>query len=252
MKSPKRKSHSRNSSSSGRAAGLKMTKDILALGNQIVSEFGLKRDDDTLGQWMAHNLAEMLTAVKTAKGSQRAVLEADCRGMILKFWKHRAYFPGRHRPFANFDAVFRALESLDPTKKVGRYFDFDFTQETEKRSPTQGIKDWLGTARALDQGARTLITFCVREAAMAAGKKDKQWLKAARVLQDESDLDLKFIIKIVGGLGPAKPEQIDPKAAQRQGLEALKENLRAMIDVAVPFINALDKEIKLLPRARKR
>src|SRR5260370_22966724 len=122
---PKRKSRSKESSSSALAAGSKTSADVLALGNKLVDEFGGKHDADTLSQWIAHDLAAKLKECAAAKGPRKAELEAACRATILQLWKHRASWPYNHRPFASFDAVFRALESLAPQHDRGQYFSFD-------------------------------------------------------------------------------------------------------------------------------
>ena len=152
QRKPKR---SRSFSSSGQTAQSKTTTELLALGGTLVEQFKLRADEDTLGQWMAHYLAEKLIAHKKAVGGAKAALEAELVDLVLKFWKHRAYFPRGSRPFEEYEPVLRALESLDPDQSDGRYFQRRFFEKNSDvgEGPSQA---WIDAARALRSRPKTL------------------------------------------------------------------------------------------------
>jgi hypothetical protein len=173
----------------------KTTKELLALGGALTEQFGLRKDEDTLGQWIAHHLAEKLRAHKVARGGAKAALETEIVDTALKFWKHRAYFPRSTRPFENYESVLRALESLDPDQTSGRYFRYD-TADKAAKDEDPASQQWIDIAKQIDRGARAIINFCIRNAAAAAGKPGDAWLAAAKALPENRDLDFR-IIKII-------------------------------------------------------
>ncbi|MGH3717426.1 MAG: hypothetical protein ACRDRI_01020 [Pseudonocardiaceae bacterium] len=67
-------------------------------------------DHDTVGQWMAHHLAELVVAAQdeatTTVEQRQQIVET-----ILKVWTHRRYYPGR-APLEEFSSVFLALDRL--------------------------------------------------------------------------------------------------------------------------------------------
>src|SRR6185437_2939679 len=153
VKGRKRPKRSKSFSFSGRTAQSKTTEALLALGGALVEQFKLKADEDTLGQWMAHYIAEKLLAHKQAVGDAKAALEAELVDLLLKFWKHRAYFPRGSRPFEEYEPVLRALASLDPDRSDGRYFNYSFFEEN--KDVAKGVPGgWIDIAKAFDRGAR--------------------------------------------------------------------------------------------------
>src|SRR4051794_3859338 len=118
----KRPKNSRSSSSSGRTAKSKASREVLELGREIVRQLNPNNDSDLLGAWIAQDLAEKLKKHDQASGAERVRLGTDVFDLVLKVWKHRTSLPSVHRPFERYEAIFRALESLDPEKEEFRYF----------------------------------------------------------------------------------------------------------------------------------
>lgn len=89
--------------------------EVLGLGKHLVSELGLDNSNDTLGRWMAHHVAELITAAKGAKNkAQRAVAEERAVETILKLWEHRTTLPGHAYPLAQFREILDLLSKLTP------------------------------------------------------------------------------------------------------------------------------------------
>lgn len=87
----------------------------MELGKHLVSELGLEDSNDTLGRWMAHHVAELITAAKEAKNkAHRAVTEERAVETILKLWEHRTTLPGQAYPLAQFREILELLSKLTP------------------------------------------------------------------------------------------------------------------------------------------
>lgn len=220
----------------------KTIKEVLALGEALVEQFKLKRDDDILGQWIAHYLAERLTEYKKAKGAAKDSLGAEITDAILKFWKHRAVFPRGDAPFENYEAVMRALESLDPDRE--RYFSYRAADEaTVGGKPVS--RQLIDLAKGLDRGTRALINFCFTYAAYASGKPPKAWLDAARVL--EADTDMRVVIRFVAASDALDAsEKREPTAAELEiaKLKGIQADLASLIASANTIGEAIDARLK--------
>jgi hypothetical protein len=213
---------------------------LLALGGRLVEQFKLQADEDTLGQWIAHHLAEKLLAHKRATGPAKAAIEAELIDTILKFWKHRAYFPRGTKPFEGYDAVLRALESLDPNPDEGRYFHYRLADDLKKdaKPPSQ---EWIDAAKTFDRGARAMVSLCFEQAARASGQPDEVWLSAAKVLAEDADRDLVVIKFITTG---AKEDKIDPVEFDRKQLERKRDDLRRLLSAGIPILRLIEDRLE--------
>ena len=66
---------------------LDRSKAVIELGKRIVA--GLKLGDEVTAQWMAHLVAEKISAAEQASETARDDAMAECVDVILKFWAHR-------------------------------------------------------------------------------------------------------------------------------------------------------------------
>lgn len=212
----------------------------MALGGKLVDQFKLKADEDTLGQWIAHHLAEKLLAHTSASGPAKATLEAELVDTILKFWKHRAYFPRGTRPFEGYDAVLRALESFDPEPENGRYFFYPAADELTK-SATPTSKAWIDTAKTIDRGARAMINICFQQAARASKQPDETWISAAKVLAEEADRDA-LVIRYVKHL-EGDDESADPIDFERERLKKKRESIAQFVRAGIPLLQLIDEHL---------
>jgi hypothetical protein len=215
----------------------------LALGEALVDQFKLKPDDDILGQWIAHYLAEKFTEYKKAKGALKDALGADLVDIILKFWKQRAAFPRGEAPFANYEAVLRALESFDPNRS--RFFMFNAANElVAKADPAS--QQLITLAKGLDRGARSLIDFCFRYAAYASGKPSKAWIEAAKVLPMENDTSV--VVRFVTTSDALDKSKEIPSAAEIEidDLRRVQNDISVLVEQATSIASAIEERIKLL------
>lgn len=68
--------------------------DVVRLGELIVAELGLKDSNDTLGRWMSHQLAELMSQADSAKSAiERDEARRAASELIIRLWDHRAGWP---------------------------------------------------------------------------------------------------------------------------------------------------------------
>jgi hypothetical protein len=132
-------------------------------------------DRDTVSQWMAHHLAELVLAAHneatTTVEQRQQIVET-----ILKVWAHRRDYPGR-APLEDFSAVFAALDHLgdDRPWKFSRPFDAD----TEVPDPSTSGLPLLATAAELERLTRETLLRLIWLATQNAEEANQEWLEAA-------------------------------------------------------------------------
>src|SRR5688572_3455622 len=78
------------SSSSDPMVTLKEPKDVLELGKYLVRELGFEDEVDTLGRWMSHHVAELITVAENGRtAASRRIAKRDAVTTILRIWQHR-------------------------------------------------------------------------------------------------------------------------------------------------------------------
>jgi len=180
-------------SSSSVPTGLStISKDVLDLGCALVKELDLDPGVDTLSRWMAHYIAELVDEAKTAKVEDRPAKLARCADAILKLWEHRHQLPDGKRPFEELEPIMRALASLDPADDTPRFYRTQRAAINKTKESKETVK-WLELADGLDYSARSLIRYCLAQAAQTAVDKAKAWVKLAEKAGAEVDIDLPVI-----------------------------------------------------------
>src|SRR5688500_17354258 len=111
-----------DSSSSSLKAMLLRSDAILQLGKRIVKALESDPPADMLGLWMAHYVAELMSAAVNAVDEDRPIKLRQCADVIFAFWTHRNRLPNGIRPFEEFESLFRALENLDPDSTAPGYY----------------------------------------------------------------------------------------------------------------------------------
>lgn len=105
--------------------------DVVRLGGLIVTELGLQESNDTLGRWMSHRLAEVMSLAESAEdATERAEACRAASELIIRLWEHRAGWPKGWPP--------KATAAL--TRGAVRY--------ARREEPTGS--DWLDSMSELD------------------------------------------------------------------------------------------------------
>ena len=140
---------------------------------------------DTLGQWMSHHLAELITVADnpgTSVQLRREIVET-----ILRIWTHRYYYPG-FGPLAGFSGVLTALDRLGderPWQFSRLPFDADTTGPTSSTEEAALVQ----TAAHLEQLCRETLILLLWLAAHEAETEAKDWLSVADELASNLESD---------------------------------------------------------------
>lgn len=166
-----------------------MQAKVISLGKALVEELGLEPGVDTLSRWLAHYVAEQLTCLESANGEERVQVQHRCFETILTLWQHRSSFRNNHRPFENFEAIFKTLDALNPENLHSFYRFFNQDDEAENIVSDEDAKQWLKFAIGIDHSARVWINFALNQAVeRALDEKTKDWLDKAISLMPDDDL----------------------------------------------------------------
>src|SRR5882724_908658 len=163
------------------------------LGKKLVEALGREHGEDVMSRWMAHYIAEQMTVAETSKGAEKAIAEEKCFSAILSLWKHRASLPPGQRPFENFDAIFRALERLDPEDARGFYYGFWSGQEKPNPGSVEALVNLI---MDVDAAARVLIELALVEAIEKA-TDDKTKSLLCEAIPTGADRDIEAIRNLV-------------------------------------------------------
>jgi hypothetical protein len=85
---------------------------------------------DTLGRWMAHHLAELLTEAEHAKGSRGREVKESVADLILKIWDRRRLLQSRVDPLATYKKGAEVLAAINASAGA-------FSNWAPARAPTQ-------------------------------------------------------------------------------------------------------------------
>ncbi len=209
----------------------------MKLGRKLVDELGLEQSVDTLGRWMSHHLAGLITKCETEDGEAKESAKKECFNAILTLWRHRSELPNGKRPFEDIEPIVRAIASLDPEDETPRYFR---EMRPRKGSNAEESKEefWLELADGIDYSAKLLIGHCLTQAASSTTEKSKEWVKYAM----DAGLDdgpSEIVIKLVSLEDESSTE---PSFNQilREQLESRKARLKAFVNEAGTLVEALD------------
>ncbi|WP_220475064.1 AVAST type 3 anti-phage proein Avs3b [Burkholderia pseudomallei] len=215
--------------------------NTLELGRKLVNELGLDQSVDTLGRWMAHYIADLVTKAETAAAcAEKSVAERECFNAILALWKHRSELPDGHRPFQALEPVMRAIESLDPENNTPRYFRAARPPKGEA-AETSEQERWLTLADELDYSAKVLIGYCLVEAAEASLDESKEWVKLATAIEDDGVPEI--VVRVVSTAADMMKEP-DLNEATRSLLKDKIRRLHGFLEMTESLVNTLEEHLQ--------
>lgn len=221
-----------------------MSDHVFALGRKLVEELGLDDSVDTLGRWMAHYIAGLMTKAETALGEDKDAAGRECFAAILDLWKHRAALPHGKRPFEDLEPIVRAIESLDPENHLPRYYRAARPSKGEA-ADSSDQEQWLSLVDGLDFSARALIGYCLAEAAEAALDKSKAWVQHAMAIDNGPTERVIRLVKSAADVNKAP----DPNEEIRSLLADRAKRLRGFLRIAEVLTNTLESRLEALPSA---
>ncbi len=175
---------------------LEMHDRVIKLGKALVSELNADSGVDTLTRWIAHYIAELLVNIESHEGDEKTEAEKRCFEAILTLWHHRSCYKDGHRPFENFEPIFRVLESLNPEESKNFYLRSVLNSPKSLENDTDYVSGWIDTLGKIDELARLLISYSLQKATVeAADKETIDWLNNSISLICNDDLGV--IIKLI-------------------------------------------------------
>lgn len=177
---------------------LDRSKAVIELGKRIVA--GLKLGDDVTAQWMAHLVAEKISAAEDAPETVRDAAVAECVNVILKLWAHRYTLPPYMRPLRELDPLLRTLNSLGVNEADELRFFMRPPSSEELEGATEDEKKLFEFAIGIDHAARELIRHALSVAAERSIDVVKPWLDEAVKGSLEATVELRISRFVAEGL----------------------------------------------------
>jgi hypothetical protein len=221
---------------------------LISIGKKIVEDLKLDRSD-TLCQWIAHHIAELMDREASASGEAKNEIKAQCLSAILKLWSHRASLPDGARPFESFEPILRALKSLDPDNTEPRYHRTILAMHPDVNAPPEPrVRSLFEFVRVVDDAARTIIGHALAEAAEAASDKDDEWVTLAQDAADDGGVHI-LLIRYTSKTGDHVDGRDKVDEVRRAILSDRIQRLETFIGAAKDVVDALKIEIEALPSA---
>jgi hypothetical protein len=96
-----------------------MPADALELGRLLVKELNVDSGTDTLGRWMAHHVAELISAIEAAPNENASrKRRKDAFEAIARLWTHRSTYENRINPLFELKPILQVMGMLDPARNV--------------------------------------------------------------------------------------------------------------------------------------
>lgn len=210
---------------------LDRSKAVIKLGKQIVE--GLTLGDDVTAQWMAHLVAEKISAAEDVSETVRDSAVAECVDVILKLWAHRYILPPDMRPLRELDPLLRTLNSLDVNETDELRFFARPPSSEELEGATEDEKKLFEFAVGIDQAARELIRYALSIAAARSVSVVKPWLEEVVKGGLEATVELRVSRFVVDGLLKSQKE------SNRQAMLDRADRLESFAKVALSLASEM-------------
>jgi hypothetical protein len=176
---------------------LERSKAVIEIGKRIVDGLGL--GEDVTAQWMAHLLAEKISAAEASDTDNHSAI-SECVDLILKLWTHRYSLPQYMRPMRELDPLLQTLNSLgvNETSRL-RYFSRP-PSSNELEGVTEKERELFELAVNIDQTARELIRYFLSAAAERSHNTVTPWLEEAKLGGLEASVELQISRFVAEGL----------------------------------------------------
>ncbi|QCB47675.1 AVAST type 3 anti-phage proein Avs3b [Hydrogenophaga sp. PAMC20947] len=216
---------------------------VIELGKRIVA--GLKLGDDVTAQWMAHLVAEKISAAEQASEIARDTAIADCVDVILKLWAHRYTLPPYMRPLRELDPLLRTLNSLGVNEADELRFFTRRPNSDELGGATEEEKELFEFAIDIDHVARELIRYMLSAAAERSADLVQPWLDGAIKGNLDATVELRIArFALEGGL--VKELEATKQQAMRERIVRLENFANAALLLAGEMRKMLPQDVEEL------
>lgn len=214
---------------------LDRSKAVIKLGKRIVA--GLKLSDEVTAQWMAHLVAERISAAEHAPEAARDAAVAECLDVILKLWAHRYTLPPYMRPLRELDPLLRTLNSLGVNREDKLRFFARPPSSGELEGATEDEKRLFEFAIGIDHAARELIRHALSVAAERSVDLVKPWLEEAFEGNLDATVELRIARFAVEGLLKRQ------EATQRQTMLGRIDRLESIANAALSLAGEMRRTL---------
>jgi hypothetical protein len=214
---------------------LDRSKTVIEIGKRVVA--GLNLGDDVTAQWMAHLVAEKISAAEQASEATQDAAAAVCVDVILKLWEHRYTLPPYMRPLRELDPLLRTLNSLGVNEEDELRFFSRPPSSEELEGATEDEKKLFEFAIGIDHVARELIRHALSIAAERSVDLVKPWLEEAFKGNLDVAVELRIARFAVEGL--LKGE----KAAKRQAMVDRIDRMESFANAALLMASEMRKTL---------
>lgn len=214
---------------------LDRSKAVIELGKRIVA--GLKLGNDVTAQWMAHLVAEKISAAEQVSETARDAAVAECVDTILKLWAHRYTLPPYMRPLRELDPLLRTLNSLGVNEADALRFFSRAPSSEELEGATEDEKKLFEFAIGIDHVARELIRHALSVAAERSVDLVKPWLEEAFKGNLDATVELRIVRFVAEGLLKGQ------EAAKQQAMLDRIDRLESFADAALLLAGEMRKTL---------
>jgi len=216
------------------------SKAVIELGKRIV--VGLKLGDDVTAQWMAHLVAEKISAAEDAPETVRDTAVAECVDVILKLWAHRYTLPPYMRPLRELDPLLRTLNSLGVNEADELRFFARPPSREELEGATEDEKKLFEFAIGIDHAARELIRHALSVAAERSIDVVKPWLEEAVKGSLDATVELRISGFVAEGL--LESQEKAKQQAMLDRIDRLENFAKAALFLAGDMRKTLPQDIE--------
>lgn len=217
---------------------LDRSKAVIELGKRIVA--GLKLGDDVTAQWMAHLVAEKISAAENAPETVRDAAMAECVDVIQKLWAHRYTLPPYMQPLRELDPLLRTLNSLGVNETDELRFFARPPSSEELEGATEDEKKLFEFAIGIDHAARELIRHVLSVAAERSVDVVKPWLEEAFKGSLDATVELRISKFVVEGL--LKSQEKAKQQAIRDRIDRLENFAKVSLSLAEDMRKTLPQD----------
>jgi len=219
---------------------LDRSKAVIELGKRIVA--GLELSNDVTAQWIAHLVADKISAAEQASGPARDAAVSECVDVILKLWAHRYTLPPYMRPLRELDPLLRILNFLGVNDADElRYFSRRPSSE-DLEGAAEDEKKLFEFAIGIDHVARELIRHALSVAAERSVDLVKPWLDEAFKGNLDAAVELRIARFTQEGL--LKGQEAAKQQAMLDRIDRLESFANAALLLAGEMRKTLHQDIK--------
>ncbi len=195
------------------------TEEIIKLGEKIVQELNIEPRFDTLSNWMANYVAELIHKAKSSNSDEeKRVAETECCEVILKIWGKRESLPGVKAPLTDLEPLIEVLEAIN-SKDNPKRFRHLFPDNFDDSNST--MKDFVEVIKSNTEDIFLLNIYSTLGSDLIKQKKELQENFEDFLNKDEVQL----LDQINQLLNPNKLKFISSKAKEGEEKEIKFEDL---------------------------